>query len=242
MCPVEAGLWPSYERSTGRLGGGGRDPPCPVSLDLARQHAADLRRTRFAETASSWSSHFNLALSAVLSVVSHSIWSAAGGASRWPPGSSGAGRTSGPLAEGPGTSPADRYGTDPSGGWSSRAARHSGRWVVAILPVPGSGLGWSRSGSPDRSQDPSEPATPLPWASVRAGAAAVAERPGPHAALNRHPRPAWSRTASVRLTWAVGQVAGGWARWWDRRGGVDPTTTPEPRRRRRPRRRRPARS
>jgi uncharacterized Fe-S cluster protein YjdI/CDGSH-type Zn-finger protein len=47
---------------------------------------------------------------------------------------------------------------------------------------------------------------------------------------------------SVRLTWVVGQVAGGWARWRDRRGGVDPTTAPEPRRQRRPRRRRPARS
>jgi hypothetical protein len=31
--------------------------PCPVSPDLGRQHAADLRRARFAETASSWSSH-----------------------------------------------------------------------------------------------------------------------------------------------------------------------------------------
>jgi hypothetical protein len=30
---------------------------CPISPDLARQHAADLRRTRLAETASSWLSH-----------------------------------------------------------------------------------------------------------------------------------------------------------------------------------------
>ena len=30
---------------------------CPVSLDLARRHVADLRRARFAETASSWLSH-----------------------------------------------------------------------------------------------------------------------------------------------------------------------------------------
>jgi hypothetical protein len=30
---------------------------CPVSLNLARQRAADLRRARFAETASSWLSH-----------------------------------------------------------------------------------------------------------------------------------------------------------------------------------------
>ena len=30
---------------------------CPVSPNVARQHAADLRRTRFAETASSWLSH-----------------------------------------------------------------------------------------------------------------------------------------------------------------------------------------
>jgi hypothetical protein len=33
------------------------DRSCPVSPNLARQHAADLRRTRFAETASSWLSH-----------------------------------------------------------------------------------------------------------------------------------------------------------------------------------------
>jgi hypothetical protein len=37
--------------------GGWPGPECPVSPNLARQHAADLRRTRFAETASSWSSH-----------------------------------------------------------------------------------------------------------------------------------------------------------------------------------------
>jgi hypothetical protein len=30
---------------------------CPVSPNLARQHAADLRRTRFAETSCSWLSH-----------------------------------------------------------------------------------------------------------------------------------------------------------------------------------------
>jgi hypothetical protein len=30
---------------------------CPVSPDSARQHVADLRRTRFAETASSYPSH-----------------------------------------------------------------------------------------------------------------------------------------------------------------------------------------
>jgi hypothetical protein len=30
---------------------------CPVSLDLARQRVADLRRARLAETASSWLSH-----------------------------------------------------------------------------------------------------------------------------------------------------------------------------------------
>ena len=30
---------------------------CPVSLDLARRHAADLRWARFAETAFSWLSH-----------------------------------------------------------------------------------------------------------------------------------------------------------------------------------------
>jgi hypothetical protein len=30
---------------------------CPVSLDLARQHVADLRRVRLVETASSWLSH-----------------------------------------------------------------------------------------------------------------------------------------------------------------------------------------
>jgi hypothetical protein len=35
----------------------GRRGGCLVSPNLARQHAADLRRTRFAETASSWLSH-----------------------------------------------------------------------------------------------------------------------------------------------------------------------------------------
>ena len=30
---------------------------CPVSPDLARGHAADLRRVRLVETASSWLSH-----------------------------------------------------------------------------------------------------------------------------------------------------------------------------------------
>jgi hypothetical protein len=41
------------------LGGGcnERKDRCPVSLDLVRQHVADLQRARFAETASSWLSH-----------------------------------------------------------------------------------------------------------------------------------------------------------------------------------------
>ena len=30
---------------------------CPVSPNLAREHVADLRRARFAETAASWLSH-----------------------------------------------------------------------------------------------------------------------------------------------------------------------------------------
>jgi hypothetical protein len=58
------------------------------------------------------------------------------GASRWPPGPSGAGRTSGPgCREVADHLAADRSGTDPSGGWSSRAAPHAGCWVVAILPA-----------------------------------------------------------------------------------------------------------
>jgi hypothetical protein len=32
-------------------------PSCPVSPNLARQRAAELRRARFAETASNWLSH-----------------------------------------------------------------------------------------------------------------------------------------------------------------------------------------
>jgi ATP-dependent DNA ligase len=37
--------------------GGGAGPGCPVSLDLVRPRLAELRRSRFAETASSWLSH-----------------------------------------------------------------------------------------------------------------------------------------------------------------------------------------
>jgi hypothetical protein len=44
---------------------------CPVSLDLARQHVADLRRARLAETPFSRSSHLIWPLSAILSAVSH---------------------------------------------------------------------------------------------------------------------------------------------------------------------------
>ena len=62
-------------------------------------------------------------------------------------------------------------------------------------------------------------------------------RPPPAHGLNGH-----RSRAGLRLTWAAGQVGGGWARWRDRRGGADPTTAPERRRQRRPRRRRPARS
>ena len=66
------------------------------------------------------------------------------------------------------------------------------------------------------------------------------ERPAASSAWPHWARPTGQR--EPRLTWAAGQVAGGWVRWVDRRGGADPTTAPGPRRRRRPRRRPPARS
>jgi hypothetical protein len=83
----------------------------------------------------------------------------------------------------------------------------------------------------------------IPRCPMRCRPAPPRRHPGPAAgsrreALNRSAAPG----TSARLTWAAGQVADGWARWRDRRGGADPTTVPEQRRRRRPRRRRPARS
>jgi hypothetical protein len=44
---------------------------CPVSPNPAREHAADLRRARFAETASSWLSQCIWSARLILSAVSH---------------------------------------------------------------------------------------------------------------------------------------------------------------------------
>jgi len=82
-CPPGAALpgrragGPTSMRRGVRHGGGSgpgscrRRRHCPVSSNLPRQHAADLRRARLAETASSWLSHWSWPVMAVLSVVSH---------------------------------------------------------------------------------------------------------------------------------------------------------------------------
>jgi hypothetical protein len=51
-------------------------PSCPVSMNLARQHLADLRRATSGETPFSGLSHLIWSAVAILSPVSHSIWSA----------------------------------------------------------------------------------------------------------------------------------------------------------------------
>jgi hypothetical protein len=66
------------------MAGGARTTPhaavqvrrCPVSLDLARRHLADLRRTTSPETPFNGLSHLIWPAKAILSAVSHSIWSA----------------------------------------------------------------------------------------------------------------------------------------------------------------------
>jgi hypothetical protein len=54
----------------------GRRRACPVSLNMARQRVADLRRARLAETPSRRPSYLIWSVVAILSAVSHSSWSA----------------------------------------------------------------------------------------------------------------------------------------------------------------------
>jgi hypothetical protein len=110
-------------------------------------------------------------------------------AARWP-------TTWPPTAPGPTRAAAGHPGRPPTpvAGWS-RSCR------------PGSGLGWGRSGSPARSRDPSGPTTPLPWASVRAGAAAVAR--APWSSRRPQPTPTTGLTATPHgSSWPVAKVWG----------------------------------
>jgi hypothetical protein len=76
-CLTEFGLWRPFSINFGETGQGGQlllGGGCPVSLNLARQHDADLRRVRFAETASGWLSHGIWPAMAILSALSHPNW------------------------------------------------------------------------------------------------------------------------------------------------------------------------
>jgi hypothetical protein len=59
-------------------GHGYRPSNCPLSLDLVRPDLGDLRRARLAETQFSGSSPLIWSVVAILSAVSHSIWSVGG--------------------------------------------------------------------------------------------------------------------------------------------------------------------